>query len=62
MAPSFARLIWTPFGLLTAVANLLLEQGDELVGLAPRLFEVVVGEVAPPLSDLTSHFLPCAFD
>ena len=50
------------FGLLTVVANLLLEQGDELVGLAPRLFQAAECESAPPLSDLASYFHPCAFD
>ena len=50
------------FGLLAGVAILLLEQADELIGLAPRLVQVVVGEFAPLLSDLASHFLPLAFE
>jgi len=50
------------FGLLAGVAILLLEQADELIGLATRPVQVIVGEFAPPLSDLTSHFLPFAFE
>jgi len=45
------------FGSLARVAILLLAQGDKLIGLAPHMFQVVVGEFAPPLSDLTSHVL-----
>jgi hypothetical protein len=33
-----------------------------LIGLAPRLFQVIVGEFAPPFFDLAAHFLPLAFE
>lgn len=50
------------FGALAGVAILLLEQADDLFGIAGRLFQVVVGEFAPPFFDLAAHFLPLAFE
>ena len=50
------------FGALAGVAILLLEQADDLFGIAARLFQIIVGELAPPLFDLAPHFLPLAFE
>src|SRR3989304_5998684 len=49
-------------GALAGVAILLLEQADDLFGIAIRLFQVIIGEFAPPLLDLAAHFLPLAFE
>ena len=45
-----------------AGAILLLEQADNLFGIAACLFQVIVGELAPPLFDLAAHFLSLAFE
>jgi len=50
------------FGSLAGVAVLLLEQADDLFGIAVCLFQFIVGEFAPPLFDLALHFLPLAFE
>jgi hypothetical protein len=47
---------------LAGVAILLLEQADYLFGIAIRLFQLIVGDLAPPLFDLALHFLPLAFE
>jgi hypothetical protein len=39
-----------------------LEQAHNLFGIAVCLFQLIVGELAPPLFDLTTHFLPLAFE
>ena len=57
----FEPLVQLFLGLLFGVAILLLQDADKLVGLATDPFLVVIGEFAPPLFDLASHFLPLAF-
>jgi hypothetical protein len=44
-----------------AVAVLLLDQTDHLVGLNTRLFQVIVGELAPPYFGLSRISLSLAF-
>lgn len=50
------------FGALVGVTIILLEQAEDLFGIAARLFQIIVGEFAAPLFDLASHFLPLAFE
>jgi len=59
---SFIRRLNSSSSLLAGVAIFLLEQADDLFGIAGRLFQVIVGELAPPLFGLTFHFLPLAFE
>jgi len=47
---------------LAGVAILLLEQADDLIGIAACLFQLIVGELAPPLPGLAAHLLPLAFE
>ena len=49
------------FGVLASVAILLLEQADELIVLTANPFQVIVGQLAPPLFNLAPHFFPLAF-